>query len=46
MRVRSPAHVVTILNETCGEAASSVLVETFGRHRVQRVDILKGPPAA
>lgn len=36
MRVRSTANVVAILNETCGEAASSALVETFGR---QRIDI-------
>ena len=38
MRVRSTANVVAILNETCGEAASSALVEAFGG---QRIDIPK-----
>lgn len=34
MRVRSTANIIAILNEACGEAASSALVEAFGGRRI------------
>ena len=34
MRVRSTASVIAILNEACGEAASSDLVKAFGGRRI------------
>ncbi len=34
MRVRSTANVIAILNERCGEAASSALVKAFGGRRI------------
>lgn len=34
MRVRSTANVIAILNEACGEAASSKLVKAFGGRRI------------
>lgn len=34
MRVRSTANVIAILNEACGDEASSALVEAFGGRRI------------
>lgn len=34
MRVRSTANVIAILNEHCGEAASTILVKAFGGRRI------------
>ncbi len=34
MRVCSTANVIVLLNEACGEAASSALVEAFGGRRI------------
>jgi len=42
MQVRSTANVIAILNEACGEAASSALVKAFGGRRIDIPKTISG----
>jgi len=42
MRVRSTANVIAILNDACGEAASSALVKAFGGRRIDVPQTVSG----